>query len=482
MKSYGPVRVLKGVRLDLRAGEVHVLAGENGAGKSTLVRILSGLDQDYEGAVWTEGGVAVIHQELSLIGSMSVEDNIFLGREASRGPLLDRRQQRARALELCRSLGLEIDLAQAVEELPMSVRNRIEIAKALSQDARILIMDEPTSALTRPECARFFELIQSLKARGHGIIYISHKMEEIYQLADRITVLRDGVSVVTAAASELGPAELVSRMVGREIVTDAAPASRAKGEVVLKAEGICVPRTSGGASRSWLVEDASLEVRSGEIVGIAGLQGSCSSELFAGMFGCYGRETRGRIELAGRPFQIRSPRNSLAQGMALLTADRRGSGLVLGMSITENITLPSLKRFSLLGWLNRQTEKTTAQSAAERLRVRLSSVEQPVGELSGGNQQKVVLAKCLETRPKALLLDEPTRGVDVGAKHEIHQLLAELASSGMGILMISTELPELLSLCDRILVMHRGRITANFPRAEATQDRILRAAMGEVAA
>ena len=484
-KSFGSVRVLDGVPFELRSGEVHVLAGENGAGKSTLIKILAGIYSDFDGTVDSGGNhVSVIHQELSLIDSMSAEDNIFLGREPSHGPWLDRRAQRVRALEVCETLDLDIDLTTPVEEFAMSVKNRIEIAKALSLNARIIIMDEPTSALTKPECEKFFDLIDMLKASGCGIIYISHKMDEIYRLADRITVLRDGKWIGTANASELPRGEFVRWMIGREL-TDQYPARTTQaGKLRLSIKDFQVPNpvASTAATRPWLVENFTLNAGAGEIIGIAGLQGSGSTELFNGLFGAYGNGMSGTIEIDGESFVSKSPRASISQQMAYLTNDRKDTGLVLGMSIAENISLSSLASISPMGWMNSRAEIKKATELATSLRLRSASVQQSVGELSGGNQQKVVLAKWLETKPKVLLLDEPTRGVDVGAKHEIYELLNRLTDAGITILMISTEMPELLAMSDRIMVMHRGHVTAEYTRAEATQEKLLRAAMGEVAA
>ncbi|MBI3558401.1 MAG: sugar ABC transporter ATP-binding protein [Deltaproteobacteria bacterium] len=473
-KSFGTVRVLDGVPFELRSGEVHVLAGENGAGKSTLIKILAGICSDFDGTVDARGNhVSVIHQELSLIDSMSAEDNIFLGREPSRGPLLDRCTQRARAAEICGQLELEIDLNEPVENFAMSVKNRIEIAKALSLDARIIIMDEPTSALTKPECENFFELIEMLKASGCGIIYISHKMDEIYRLADRITVLRDGKWIGTANAAELSQGAFVHWMIGRELVEQFPARNPSLGEIRLSLKDFGVP---------GLVENFTLDARAGEIIGIAGLQGSGSSELFNGLFGAYGSNVRGEVKIDGEEFVVRSPRTSIAGQMAYVTNDRKDTGLVLGMNIAKNISLASLAGVSPYGWMSTHTETEKARAHGTSLRIRASGVEQTVGELSGGNQQKVVLAKWLETKPKILLLDEPTRGVDVGAKHEIYELMNRLTRQGITILMISTEMPELLAMSDRIMVLHRGQITAELPRAQATQEKILRAAMGEVAA
>jgi|CZKI01.1.fsa_nt_gi ribose transport system ATP-binding protein len=499
-KLFGPNRVLEGVSLDLNEGEVHILAGENGAGKTTLIKILAGIHADYEGAIELRGrpvrfaspheanraGISVIHQELSLIGSMSVMDNISLGREPAIGGglWLDRRGQADRALALCRRLGLDFsgaDLARPVEQLPLSIKNLVEIAKALAFDARILVMDEPTSALSRAEVDRLFALVETLKRRGCGIIYITHKMEEIYRVADRITVLRDGRRVGTAPASECPERTLIQWMIGRDLAPQAPSRARAAGvgRAALEARGFRVPHPVPG--RPPAISDFSVSVQAGEVVGIAGLQGSGGTELFQGLFGAYGDVCEGGVMINGRPFRPESPARSIRRGLSYLTADRKGSGLVPAMSVEHNVTLASLPRASPGGVLRPGRERASAARQAEALGIRLASLDQPVSTLSGGNQQKVVLAKWLETRPHVLLLEEPTRGVDIGAKSEIYSLMRQWTSAGMAILLISSELPELLLLCDRILALHRGAVTGEFRRDEATPEGILAAAMGSPA-
>ena len=474
-KSFGDTRVLHDVDFEVRAGEVHILAGENGAGKSTLIKILAGVHADYAGRILLQDtvhrfrspqdaaahGISVIYQELSLIPSMSVADNIFLGREKS-GPFAWMRfgNQRAACRELLQRLELNVDPGRFVEEYPIPVQQMIEIAKALAFDARIIVMDEPTSALTEPEVERLFAIIAQLKAAGCGIIYISHKMEEIYRIADRITVLRDGVHVGTAPTAELPRAKLIHWMVGREISEQFPRHASTLKDERLRVEHFTVP-DPGGLPRP-AVDDVSFAVRGGEILGIAGLQGSGNSTLFAGLFGAYGRKVRGEVLLDGKTFSVRSPRHAITHGLGYLTNDRKTSGLVLEMDIVKNITLASIPQYSPGLWL----------------RIRAASLYQHVGSLSGGNQQKVVLAKWLEIGPKVLLLDEPTRGVDVGAKHEIYELMNTWTNNGIAVVLITSEMPELLAMSDRILVMHRGRITAQFTAEEATQEAILDAAMG----
>jgi ABC-type sugar transport system ATPase subunit len=499
-KSFGPTRVLDGVSFDLLAGEVHLLAGENGAGKSTLIKVLAGIHPDYDGAIELEGrrlrfatpqeanraGISVIHQEMSLVDAMSVADNIYLGREPAKagGWWLDRRTLLARALEICRQLDLDFeadDMERPVEQFSLSVKNRIEIAKALSFDARVLVMDEPTSALNRAEVEKLFRLVETLKARGCGIIYISHKMEEIYRISDRITVLRDGRWVGTASKAECPQEKLVQWMIGREMKQYFPPRPERSLRVGAKAPALelrdfRVPNPV--PQRPDAICGVSLAVRPGEIAGLAGLQGSGSSELLHGLFGAYGAVCGGEVRLGGEPFAPGSPREAIRRGLAFLTGDRKATGLVLGMSVQHNVTLAALPRFSPAGLLRPEAERGAAEREAKALRVRLASVDQAAGTLSGGNQQKVVLAKWLQTEPRVLLLEEPTRGVDVGAKHEIYELMNAWTAQGMAIVMISTELPELLGMCDRIIVLHRGSITAGFDRGNATPEKILAAAMG----
>lgn len=494
-KSFSANRVLREVSFEVRAGEVHILAGENGAGKSTLIKILAGVHQPDEGSLWLNGkpvrfaspmdavrcGLSVIHQELSLIGSLSVAENIFLGHEKTARRTLRQwlrpAEQYKKAAELCERLGLEVDVRKPVEDYPISVQSGIEIAKALAQkeqnpsSAPLLIMDEPTSTLSAPEVERLFGLISSLKAAGYGIIYISHKMEEIQRLADRITVLRDGACVGTAHAQDLPESELIQWMIGREMKEQFPARSepyQPQAPVQLEVRGVEAPG----------VRDVSFQVRAGEVLGLAGLQGSGNSELLNAIFGSYGKLTQGQVFLDGNAVLIRSPREAIQKGLALLTNDRKATGLVLSLGIQQNITLASLKCFSRCGWLSPKKERAHALAQGQSLRIRSTSIEQEVSTLSGGNQQKVAFAKWLETHPRVLFLDEPTRGVDVGAKHEIYRLIRGLTEKGLAVVLISSEMPELLALSDRVLVMHRGRVTAEYLGSEATPEKILAAAMG----
>lgn len=490
-KSFGANRVLQDVHLDLFAGEVHILAGENGAGKSTLINILGGVHQDYEGQILLDGtarqfksvleaarhGIAVIHQELSLVNTLSVADNLFLGREVCRWSWLQRTSMLAQARQWLAALDLDIDVTCPVEQYPVGIRQMIEICKALSLQSRIMVMDEPTSALTEPESQRLFGLIDTLKQRGVGIIYITHKMEEIYRIGDRITVLRDGQAIGTARSHLLPQDTLVTWMVGRTIQEQFPNHAPHTGEVCLQARHFTVPDPDRRGA--CVVDHVNLAVHAGEIVGVAGLQGSGNSALLNGLFGTFGRRVQGDVQINGRPYTAFSPGHSIARGMALVTNDRKTTGLIASMNIIQNVTLASLKAFCEGGFLQPKAERRAAAQQSRALNLKASSLNEDMDCLSGGNQQKVVLAKWLETRPRILLLDDPCRGVDIGAKHEIYELMTRLCTEGVAIVLVSSEMPELLCMSDRILVMHRGQVTLALNRDEATQEKILYAALGK---
>ncbi|MBN2560973.1 MAG: sugar ABC transporter ATP-binding protein [Phycisphaerae bacterium] len=493
VKSFDGQRVLHDVDFDLRRGEVHILAGENGAGKSTLIKILGGVHRPDRGEIMVKGralrfrsprdaaahGVAIIHQELSLVPSLSVADNIFLGREQSTWGWMRFSRQHAECAAVLDRLGLQIDSRRLAGALPISLQQMIEIAKAMARQAEIVVMDEPTSALNEPEVQRLFECIAELKSQGRGVVYITHKLEEVYRIADRITVLRDGYRVAGAPVADMPANTLIRHMVGRELrqqgeVSTSPPLADAP--VMLKLKDVTVRAAEG--SRRPRVDRLSLSVRAGEIMGLAGLHGSGNSDLLMGLFGAYGRRTTGTVLLDGRPYRPTSPRRAIDRGLALVTNDRQRTGLVLSMSVAANATLAALPRVSPWGWMLAAREFRLADETTRSLRLRAASLRQSVATLSGGNQQKVVLAKWISTRPRVILLDEPTRGVDIGAKQEIYQLMHAWRGAGHALILITSEMSELLMMSDRILVMHRGRAKALLSRGEATQERILRAAMG----
>ncbi|HNQ88855.1 MAG TPA: sugar ABC transporter ATP-binding protein [Verrucomicrobiota bacterium] len=492
-KRFGPVPVLRSVDVEVRRGEVLILAGENGAGKSTLIKILGGVHTEYEGDLEVAGrrvrprspleanalGIAVIYQELSLVPSLSVADNIFLGRPLTRRGFVRDGEQRREAERWFRQLGIPIPVTAPVDTLSIAQQQLTEIVKALSREAQVIVMDEPTSALNAPEVDRLFGLIAELKGRGCGIVYITHKMEEIERIGDRITVLRDGERVGTAAAAELPPARLIEWMVGRQMDAQFPRHTPQMGEERLRLESFSVRESPSDPQPA--VDGVSLSVRAGEIVGVGGLQGSGASQLFLGLFGAYGRRVGGKAWLDGRPLEVVSPRAAIRQGVALLTSDRKATGLVLPLSITANATLADLPRLSPGGWRRPAREVAVAEALGRRLSLRAASLGLEVNALSGGNQQKVALAKWLQTEPRLLLLDEPTRGIDVGAKRDVYALMNALTAQGLAILLITSELPELLALSDRIVVLHRGRVTARMDRGAATPEKVLAAAMGATA-
>ncbi|HSD65187.1 MAG TPA: sugar ABC transporter ATP-binding protein [Vicinamibacteria bacterium] len=475
--------------LDLAAGEVLVLAGANGAGKSTLVKILAGAYADWEGEIALAGrrirprspheaaalGLSCIHQELALVGPMTVTDNLFLGRERCHAwGGVDARTQARMARGWLDRLGLEVDLTRPVEELPIALQQSIEIARALSMDARVIVMDEPTSALTEMETRHLFARVEQLKREGHAVLFISHKMEEIYRLADRIAVLRDGLLVGARPASGLGRDELVEWMAGRA-VEEHARSVAAGGAPRLSVEGLTVENPAR-PDRPW-ARDVSFEVRRGEVLGLAGLAGSGASEILGAVFGRLHRR-RGRVRVDGETVPASRPAAALRKGLALLASDRKAEGLTPSRSVVENVTLASLPRFSPLGWLRPAREEAAVRDLARELDLQAPSLRAAVDTLSGGNQQKALLARLWLTEPKVLLLDEPTRGVDVAAKARIHRLIDEWSGAGCAVALTSSELPELLALADRVLVLHRGEVAAELGRHEASAERVVAAALG----
>ena len=488
-KSFSGVRVLSDVSFTVAQGEVHALMGENGAGKSTLMNILSGVYPDYDGAVLLNGeplsfrsprdaqrhGIAIVHQELNLVPELTAAENIFLGREPRTAlGLLDRKRLRSDAVRRLETLQAAMPMDRPVRELRIGEQQLVEIAKALTPDLRLLILDEPTSALSDTEIAHLFTVIATLKKRGVTMIYISHKLDEIFAIADRITVLRDGRHIATQEASETRPDALIRMMVGRPLEEMAHKEETMVADDALRVERLSL-RAASGHGRG--LQDISFRLRRGEIVGVAGLMGAGRTEMLEALFGaCEPSRVSGRITVGSRDGRLLSPAQAISAGMAFVTEDRKNQSLVMSLSVRSNITLASLRQFSKGGLIDRASEADAARQSIAALRIKTPREDALVGTLSGGNQQKVVLAKCLLTQPRVLLLDEPTRGIDVGAKAEIYALISRLAAQGTAILMASSEMPELLALCDRIMVLREGRLTADLPRAEATQERIMEAA------
>lgn len=482
VKTFPGVRALRGVDLTLQTGEVLALMGENGAGKSTLMKLVGGAHRPDAGTIAVDGrptvfqspqearqaGIAVIYQEFNLIPGLTARENIFLGQEATRAGFLDHRQERRRAAKLFERLGVAIDLDVPCRRLTTAQQQLVEIAKALALEARIIVMDEPTAALTAHETARLFEIIGDLRREGIGIIYISHRLDEIFTIADRVSVLRDGANVVERPIGQITRGELIERMVGREL-KDEFPAR----SVPLGPPRLEVTRLRRGRA----VRDVSFSVARGEILAITGLVGAGRTETARLLFGADPRDA-GEVRLDGRLLAIRTPRDAIAAGIGLLTEDRKLQGLVLGASVRDNFALANLTRLSRAGFVQLRREREECARYTDLLRIRIPHQEQPVRNLSGGNQQKVVLAKWLARNCEVLIFDEPTRGVDVGAKYEIYVLMNQLAAEGKAIVMISSELPEVLGMADRILVMHEGRITGEIADARrATQEQIMRLAV-----
>ncbi len=482
-KSFPGVRALDKVDFEVRAGEVHALLGENGAGKSTLIKIVSGLYQPDAGTIRIDGqpvrlasphdaqgqGIATIFQELLLFPELTVAENIFMGHAPrTRFGAIDWAAMRGKARELLASLDIhDLDPSRVVGSLSVGNRQRVEIAKALSQDARILIMDEPTAALTEADVLRLFGIVRLLRERGVGIVYISHRLEEVFLLADRVTVLRDGAYVATREVAEVSEDDLVNMMVGRTIENLFPKLDAEIGRPLLEVRGL---------SRKPAFHDIDLVLRAGEVVGLAGLVGSGRSELAQAIFGLDPPEL-GQVVIDGRPVRITSPAQAKRLGIAYVPEDRGTQGLIRQMCLRENISLAVLRQVAPAWFIDRRAETALAEHSVEQFRIRASSVEQVAEKLSGGNQQKVVLGKWLATKPRVLIMDEPTRGIDIGAKSEIHRLMSELAGQGLAILMISSELPEIMGMSDRILVMREGALVAEFARAEATQEAVATAMM-----
>jgi rhamnose transport system ATP-binding protein len=484
-KRFDATQALIDVELELLPGEVHALVGENGAGKSTLVKILGGVHKPDSGTIALDGttigldgpasaralGIAVVHQEPRLFPDLSVAENVFLGHSpAGRFGGIDWGAMRRAAHAVFEDLGVRMDVGAPVRGLSIADQQLIEIAKSLSLDSRVLVLDEPTASLSAHEADRLFTIVRQLRDRGVAILFVSHRLDEVFALCDRATVFRDGRHIVTAKTADLTTADLVRYMVGRE-VTLFPKAESTPGATLLEVRGL----TRGPAFR-----DVSFAVRAGEIVGFAGLVGAGRTEVARVLFGIDQPEA-GEILLDGTAIGFHSPSEALHAGIAYVPEDRHRDGLVLDFTIASNVTLPILPRLFPRLMTRGSVERNLSNELAKQLQVRMTGVDQLAGALSGGNQQKVVLAKWLATKPRVLILDEPTRGIDIGAKVEVHRIVSDLAASGLGIILISSDLPEVLAMSDRILVFHEGRITGEFEHAGATQERVMYAATGQMA-
>jgi len=485
-KSFGPVKALIDGSVELRAGEVHALLGENGAGKSTLVKILAGVHQADSGRLLVGGeevtlhgpaaaraaGIAVIYQDPMLFPDLTVAENIYMGRQPVRaGRRIDRGAMNRDATEIFAQLGVVLDPARPARGLSVADQQIVEIAKALSLNARVLIMDEPTAALSNVEVERLFRVIAALRGRGAAIMFISHRLEEVFAICQQVTIMRDGKFVLTAPTRELDVDTIIRSMIGRDLGEMYHKTGTVPGEVVLAVDQLV---------RDSVFYDVTFNVRRGEVVALAGLVGAGRTEVARAIFGI-DRRTSGTVRLLGKALPNGEPAAAMAAGVAFVPEDRRQQGLVMDLGIDQNVALASLRRLSKGGLIFRSAERRLAVTWAEKLQLKYGRMRDAVSTLSGGNQQKAVLGKWLSRSPSLLIIDEPTRGIDVGTKAEVHRIIDELAAEGMAVLMISSELPEVLGVADRILVIHEGRLTGEFTRADATEDKIMRAATGQVA-
>ncbi|HWC26068.1 MAG TPA: sugar ABC transporter ATP-binding protein [Solirubrobacteraceae bacterium] len=485
VKSYGAVRALRHGTIALRSGEVRALVGENGAGKSTLVKLLAGVIRRDGGEMLVDGevvdfhappdaraaGIAVIYQEPTLFPDLSVAENVVMGRHPLKGGRrIDRRAMHDEVQDLLDRLGVRLDAERPVRGLSIADQQIVEIAKALSFEARVLIMDEPTAALSGPEVERLFGVVRALRDRGAAVLFISHRLEEVFEICSTVTVMRDGEVVFAGDTADLTTDELVRRMVGRELTALFPKLDSEVGPPVLRVERL---------TREGVFTDVSFEVRAGEIVALAGLVGAGRSEVARAIFGI-DKPDAGAVHVGAKRLPAGRPLAAMRAGIGFVPEDRRQQGLVMDHSIQRNVTLTRLKALATFGLLRGVAERSLAAEWAKRLQLKYHRLDDPVAFLSGGNQQKVVLAKWLATDPKVLIVDEPTRGIDVGTKAEVHRLLSELAQKGLAVLMVSSELPEVLGMADRVLVMHEGRITGELSRAEADEESVMRAATGQV--
>ncbi len=483
-KQFGAVQALRGVDFRLFPGEVHALVGENGAGKSTLVKILAGVYRPDAGVMKVGGeptvlrsptqaqalGIAVVQQEPMLFPDLDVAENVFMGRHPrDRFGRVDWRRMYREVDQLLASLDVPLSSHTPVQGLSVAEQQLVEIAKALSIQARVLVLDEPTAALSSHEVEELFTIVKQLRERGAAILFVSHRLDEVFAIADRLTIFRDGTHIITAPVSEMTTEELIKHMVGREL-SNLYPKGEAEiGDVVLDVRHL---------TRPGVFADVSFQLRRSQILGFAGLVGAGRTEVARVLFGIDQAES-GEIWLKGKKVRIRSPQQAVDYGIAYVPEDRHLQGLVMDFSIASNVTLAILDRVSSLGLIDPRRERKVADDYSSRLRIRSASIEQLVSALSGGNQQKVVLSKWLATNPTVLILDEPTRGIDVGAKAEVHRIISDLAASGLAIILISSELPEVLAMADEVVVLHEGHVTGTFTRSEATQERVMFAATGQ---
>jgi len=486
-KYFPGIKALDEVDFKVRAGEVHALIGENGAGKSTLVKVITGIHQPSSGHLFLRGspagfrtplasqaaGIAAIHQEATIFPELSVTENIYMGHHlaARRTGLLDWRRMKSTTRTLLEKLELAIQPDTRVQDLSVAERHMVEIVKALSLDAQVVIMDEPTSALSLREVQDLYKIIRQLRDQGRAIVFISHKFEDIYEIADHFTVLRDGRYIGEGRVAGTKVDAIIQMMIGRSLKQMFPKIEVTLGETVLKVENL---------SRTGVFRDVSFELHRGEILGFFGLVGSGRTEVMQALFGLDGGGA-GRIWVRGKPVRIARPSQAKAHGIAYIPEDRQQQGTILPMNIRENITLPVVDRLADGPFLNRRREEELTQEFGRRMEIKASSWEQPAESLSGGNQQKVVLAKWLATRPQILIMDEPTKGIDVATKARVHEFISQLAAQGLAIILVSSELPEILGMADSVLVMHEGRVTAHLARGEATGERLIRAAMGQSA-
>ncbi len=493
-KQFPGVTALRNVSLQVRRGEIHGICGENGAGKSTLMKILSGVYPwgSYEGQVFFEGkelrfqesairqaieaGIAIVYQELTLVPSMTVGENIFLGKEPLENGSINWDKLYADTQQLLTKYKLDIPPQALVKNLGVGKMQMTEIAKALSENARLLILDEPTSALAEAEIQQLMEILRTLKEHGVTCIYITHKLSEFFEITDRVTVLRDGRVITTQPTHELSLEKLVSYMVGREMTERFPEAKRQPGEVILEVEDLHA-HDPEEASREVL-KGVTFNLRKGEVLGIAGLMGSGRTELAMTLFGEYGKVTRGTVKLEGRPIHVKNSREALTQGISLVPEDRKRHGLVLIQPILRNISLPNLDQFAKFFRIDDNAELKASRQFAQNLAIKAPNLQVLCNTLSGGNQQKVVISKWLMSNPKVLIMDDPTRGIDVGAKYEIYKLMNDLAAQGIAIIMISSDLEEVLGMSDRVMVMHEGRSAGTLDIKEATQEKIMALATG----